>query len=279
MTEFLENVRNAWLGWKNYTDDGKLAALLAASLFFLWCRRKKVRKVSFLLYASVAAVCCILPLTAALLMVYQTRFYDYEWIWSLVPLTAAAAYGGTMFLGECWGDFKASGWRRGVPATALLFSALLLAGGPGGAAWDEETEKTQRVRACGILAQVLELRCDGEICLWAPREIMEYAREMDGRILLPYGRNMWDASLNAYSYDTYDEKTTALYQWMEQFGGEKDKDHVEIPMEKCLENAENAGVNCILLPEEAPAELIREMEKALDVNAGLLEGYWIIWTS
>ena len=76
---------DAWLGWKSFISNGKLAALLLAALIFLWYNRKQVER-KLLVYTSVMAVCCILPVTAVVLMGYQTKFYDYEWIWSLVPL-------------------------------------------------------------------------------------------------------------------------------------------------------------------------------------------------
>ena len=53
MTAILKNIQMAWLGWKNYTDDGKLAALLLAALLFLWYYRKKTEKLSFLGYTIV----------------------------------------------------------------------------------------------------------------------------------------------------------------------------------------------------------------------------------
>ena len=37
MTVFLKNIQMAWLGWKNYTDNGKLAALLLAVLLYSAC--------------------------------------------------------------------------------------------------------------------------------------------------------------------------------------------------------------------------------------------------
>ena len=95
-----ELLRNAWLGWQNYTDDGKLAALLLAALLFLWLRNKKVSQKGFLSYAVLMTACCIFPVTAVLLMLYQTKFYDYQWIWSLVPVTPVIAWGITEFLTE-----------------------------------------------------------------------------------------------------------------------------------------------------------------------------------
>lgn len=303
MTAILKNIQMAWLGWKNYTDDGKMAALLLAALFFLWFYRKKAGKLSFLGYTIVTASCCICPVTAGLLMVYQTKFYDYEWIWSLVPVTAAIAYGVTFFLAECWegptegrsglaggqGRFKMTQWRRGIPVTILLLAVILLSGGMGRPSWDRKGQAAERKRAYVILEQISELCSEGDICLWAPREIMAYAREHDGRIRLPYGRNMWDISLNAYAYDTYNEQTIALYQWMEQ-AGEADTmdavntadametgDTISVSLEICVQYAQDAGVNCVVLPEAVSQETVQRMETALDTKAKLLEGYWIFY--
>jgi hypothetical protein len=99
MTELL---RNASLGWADYKGSGKLAILLLAALMYLWFAGKWRKQKALVLYTTVAAVCCILPVTAALLMLYQTKFYDYQWIWSIVPLTAVTAYGATLFLEQQW---------------------------------------------------------------------------------------------------------------------------------------------------------------------------------
>ena len=336
MTAILKNIQMAWLGWKNYTNDGKLVALLLASLLFLWYDifipwydifipqydvRKKVGKPSFFGYTIVITICCIFPVTAGLLMVYQTQFYDYEWIWSLVPVTAAIAYGATFFLGECWnssaeskGDlpyqdgFKMTQWRRGIPMTMLLLAIIVLSGGLGRPSWDRKGQAAEREKAYVILDQIMALSSEGEICLWAPREIMAYAREHDGRIRLPYGRNMWDISLNAYAYDTYDEQTKALYQWMEQAGKADTIDAadaidimdnvdamdaidtvdaidtdtigtntVSVSLEACIQYAQDAGVDCVVLPEAVSQETIQRIETALHTKARLLEGYWIFY--
>jgi len=290
MTELLEQIQAAGQGWKSYTESGKLMALLLAALFYLWCHRNKVRKQPFLLYTTIMTICCILPVTAALLMMYQTRFYDYEWIWSLVPVTAAIAYGSTVFLEERWGGFQVKQWRRGMPVTVLLLAAVLISGSLGGEIGQaREGQKTERKQAYTVLQQVLELCPDGQICLWAPKEIMEYAREVDGRVILPYGRNMWDMSLNGFSYDTYDEGLIAMYRWMEEPVGMGQSGSTEptnvtgqaergsMSLRLCVQRALAAGVDCVLLPENTEAGIIQEMEKALDVNARLLEGYWIFY--
>ena len=177
MTAILKNIQMAWLGWKNYTDDGKLAALLLAALLFLWYYRKKTEKLSFLGYTIVVTICCIVPVTAGLLMWYQTGFYGYEWIWSLVPMTAAIAYGVTFFLSECWnGSAEAGGnlpegrgrmrlahWRRGLPATVLLLAVIMLSGGMGRPSWNRKETAVERERAYVVLDQIAGLCPEGNI--------------------------------------------------------------------------------------------------------------------
>lgn len=228
MAEFLYN---AWSGWTGYTDDGKLPVMLMAVLLFLWFGRKQKEQWALLVYASAMTVCCILPVTAALLMRYQTKFYNYEWIWSLVPVTAVTAFGLTVF----WTEYRAENagqWKKVLPVTLLMLSVLLLCGSLGKTVWNRQERKEERARAY-LIAEQLSARYSGEVlCLWAPREIAEYVREKEAGISLLYGRNIWDGFLNAYSYDKYNEDTVMLEQWMENLSmtGAADME-VELPQE------------------------------------------------
>lgn len=292
-----ELLRNAWLGWQNYIDCGKQAALLLAVLLFLCFTGKWKRQGGLVLYTAVMTVCCVVPATAVLLMLYQTRFYDYEWIWSTVPVTAVTAYGISVFLTEYWTDFKGSRLRA-VPVTALVLAAIVLSGGLG--VRGENPQREERERAYALLEQVSETCAGGELCLWGPREIMEYAREIRGGITLPYGRNMWDISLDAYAYDIYDKDVILLCRWMEQVeeGGQADLEveYTEevsqessnggmlpekreiteiITLEESVDNALAMGVNCIVLPGNAEAGAVRRMERTLGVEALQWRDYYI----
>lgn len=269
-------MKDAWLGWENYIESGKLAALLLAALLFLWFHRKQAEQ-RLLLYTTVMTFCCIVPVTAVLLMKYQTKFYDYEWVWSMVPLTAVIAYGIAFFLTEYWKDFRGAEWRKGVPVTMLLLAVVLLSGGMGRQVWDKDAQKAEQQQAYKVLEQIAAKSPDGNLCLWAPREIMEYARETNGNIRLPYGRNMWDIYLNGYAYDTYDEKMKMLYQWMEQAGAGEDIPDREKRLGECVQYALDAGVDCILLPPDTNPETVRGMEEKLGIKAAMLEGYWIYY--
>ena len=91
-------VQDAWAGWINFTDSGKMAALAIVALLYLWLAfRCKGPQKRLMIYGAITVTLCICPATAAVLMYYQTRFYNYQWIWSMVPLTALIAFAGTLF--------------------------------------------------------------------------------------------------------------------------------------------------------------------------------------
>lgn len=290
-----ELFRNAGLGWTDYVRSGKLAVLLLASLLFLWFGRKHREQRELLRYTTIMTLCCILPVTAVFLMLYQTRFYDYEWIWSLVPVTGMTAYGITVFLTEYGAETGREKGHRNIAVLFLVLAAILLSGDMGNTAEEWDRQRTEKAQAQAVLERLREEYSGGDICLWAPREILEYARETDGSLRLPYGRNMWDLSLNGYAYDTYEESTVRMYQWMEWVGetGRPDM-KVQIPqedagsyegsgrkqtertvrLEESVDHALEMGVNCILISENAGLDAVKRMEKTLGIKARLLEGYY-----
>lgn len=259
-----ELLRNSLLGWSQFTEDGKFAVLLLGGLVFLWFRfqgEKDGTKKLLLIYTTVAAGLALFPLSAVLLMKYQTLFYDYEWIWSLVPMTLVIAFAGTILFWEgCSRYWKGNKWKCAAWAAACL-GVLILCGNLGGNGWSAEKEAREAQKAAVVLDDVTGNGKNKDICLWAPKEIMAYARQEDGGIKLPYGRNMWEIALNAYSYDIYDEDTRELYQWMESLGGQAGEEMV-LP-QYCVETALEKGVNVVLLPETASPQTRQAFEQAL----------------
>lgn len=253
-----ELLNNAWFGWQTFISAGKLAALLGASLLFLWMVYRKNSRKSLLIYGTVLAVGCVIPVTAAGLMLYQTKFYDYQWIWSVVPMTVLIAYGAICFLGEYKGDWRLIG---------LLLTALILCSGLGKTPVQGDAAAVERANAEAVLQQLQELSPESDIYLWAPKEIMEYARETDASIRLLYGRNMWDEWLSAYSYDTYSDELISLYEWMEAPAGVAGEAGVEkLPAE----------VNCIVLPVKKDASEVKALEGLLGSPAREYNGYYLL---
>lgn len=273
-----ELLRNAWQGWRQYISDGKLAVLLLAVLLWYWFGRNREQEKQGALYryTTLMAVCCICPVTAALLQVYQTRFYDYRWIWFLVPMTLLIGYGCTTFLAKYWEQWKYKKQERGMTLvlTGMCAGILVLCGGLGGgtalegAGAGTETEK---------LLETLLAKQEGNVCLWAPREVMSRVRALNGSIRLIYGRNMWDEALGGYSYDTCSEEEIALYEWMCLL---EDEARTEGELqENAAENAYLArekGVNTILLPGRVEEGVLQQMEAALGAEAEPLDDYYLL---
>ncbi len=257
----LEMYKRAWMGWQSYTDDGKLVALAIVVLLYLWLSGKqKGPGKRLMLYGIVFVALCVCPLTAVCLMYYQTGFYDYQWIWSLVPLTALIAWGGTVFLTSQWKDGRGlRSMLHNAVVTLASVSVVLLCGGLGQGSVDVAEAYENRAHSEDVLAKVQELYGE-DICLWAPADILEYARH-EGKMQLLYGRNMWDIALNAYSYDTYSKEQIELYEWMEHL----DDWDIEISAQEVDEKVQKAfaqGADCILLPVDF-VEWMPESEEAL----------------
>lgn len=277
-----ELVKNAWLGWLKFTGSGKLPALLFAALIFLWLSGKWKRQKGLFSYTVLMVSLCVLPVTAAGLMLYQTRFYDYEWIWSLVPMTIVIAWCAVEFLSEYWRDFSADQWKRGLPVTILLLTVLALSSGLGQNGFDRKAEKENRQQAKAVLSLVIE-RQGEDICLWAPRELLEYAREQSGSLRLLYGRNMWEEALNAYTYDTYPQEIQELYLWMENADPsgvalieEDDEDEVLLKGDDCVAMAAAAGVDCIILPDSLEEKTVELLAEDWDGSVSEVGGYYLL---
>lgn len=139
---------------------------------------------------------------------------------------------------------------------------------------DGNNSEAERKAAEKVLTQIRTEMQEEEICLWAPKAILEYARETDASIKLLYGRNMWDQWLNAYAYDAYSEDMVSLYQWMEEpaLAGEAQDEAPVARVRMALE----AGTNCILLPENVDEGMIKKLENALELRALSIDGYYLL---
>lgn len=287
MQEFLGR---AWSGWLEYMGAGKLTAVFFLVLLLGWLLKQEKSRYSVLeKYALLMAVVCVCPVTAGILMKYQTAFYDYQWIWTLVPVTAVIACGGTLLLDRLMRSDTLSGRQKGLlGAAALILLFLCGAYGNTNTKWSPQDLRQERGKAARVLEQIGDGR---EICLWAPEEIMAHARGLDGSLTLAYGRNMWQSALNAYSYDTYTQEQREMYVWMVMAGrtGRMDEeigDYLrvvgEIPPvgtvlkgEEIMRSALELGVNTILLPRCMEEDALAQLETFLGTPAEKLEDYYL----
>lgn len=270
-----ELLNNAWKGWLSYTGKGKFAALLIMVLLFFWFRREECKEKLLLVYTTIVLICCIFPVTAVVLMKIQTGFYSYEWIWSYVPLTMMIAYGGVVLTDALWR--KQGKVQKGI-LTAVVFILIFLCGGIGSTTAELKNPKDRKAAEAIVLA--LSEESEGEICLWAPKEIMEVARATDGRMRLPYGRNIWDASLGAYFYEPYGKTEEALYLWMceaQKGNGEYvTEEGMVIDGNKSVAMALGLGVNRILLPQAIAREEVQKISHDFELEMQAFEGYYLL---
>jgi len=286
MAAFLTAIARAWEGFREFAAAGKFLVLLVAALLYLLIgEKRRGPQGRLMLYGAVMTVFCICPLTAMILMKYQTAFYDYQWIWSLVPVTALIGYGTVCF----WKAHLKSwdGYRNlffNICLIAMTAGAVLLCGGAAekasvlGTASEQTTfaamgtsADAQQKKAAEILSAVRDcFEAQEELCLCAPAEIVEYAGTQENHVKLLYGRNMWDAALNAYSYDVYPEETKEIYSWMEKLSAGE-----ETSPEEGMKNIQKAfemGADCVLIPKQTNGWTPVSTE---DVTILELENYYL----
>lgn len=263
---------DAWAGWRDFITPGKLPMVLLALLAFLFLRQSEGRERNrFVRYTTVATVLCMVPLSACLLMWYQTKFYDYEWIWSLVPMTGCIGFGGVLFYEECRDKLKERSKGVKLAFGAALCGILVLCSGFG--LWSTELtgESLLRDQAETVYASLREEFGDRSIILWAPKEILQYARTGETDCYPLYGRNLWDKHLNAYTYDVYPEELTQLQLWMD--GGYLARG--DWSDEQCAQYLASTDVNCVLLPVRLESA-VECFEKCLGTTAERFGEYFIL---
>ena len=121
-------------GWTDYTQHGKFAALLLLAILYLGfvlygsgkeanaSGAEKARKRLYI-YGALVTFGCICPVTALILLKYQTAFYSYVWIWAAVPQTALIAWAATDFLCNL---LKEKSLRNGMAALILWLALIWL---------------------------------------------------------------------------------------------------------------------------------------------------------
>lgn len=265
--------------WRSFITYGKQPMILFVVLFFfLFFRKQKGPKGRLVWYGAISTALVVCPVTAWLLLKYQTSFYDYSRLWGLVPMTIMIAFGFTVFWAENRRDsrgFKTLLYHGAIIGmwVFVLYACSGLLAGEFPAAEREIAGKRaagQKAEVRQVLDQICE-NTEGDICLWAPADILAESRRYsvgDRDIRVLYGRNLWDISLNAYSYDTYPEEFDSLYTFMES--DEKEG------LRYYLEMAHDYGANVCLLPREGcdDRELMSLQEP--DATIQVWEKYYFI---
>ena len=226
-----ELLQNACYGIGSYFQSNHMVVLVLGILLYFFVSDRKTGALESRLQGVTAVLLALVlfPVSAAALMLYQTRFYVYHWIWSLVPVTLCIAWGGVELLWELTAQKRRdgrTGFRLAVGVTVLL-ALLLLTGNMGNIRTMTEEEKTRQEEMWQAAVYLGELPGVEETLLWAPRSVLEAVRRQTGEIRLLYGRNMWEPEAAAYAYDSYPMEQQRLFDWMEMLGRGED---YEVPL-------------------------------------------------
>lgn len=207
-------------------SGGQYLMLFMVALLLLWLADDPDKK-EFRGFSLVMLLLLLCPLSVRLLSLYQTAFYEKDALWQLLPVTALLAYGLVMaftrmtaVLTRGYGRWHSAASRQkerlceiavGLVLTILLFlcgtlsPAREISGKGVGSGVPGETEE---------VLSLLEIPEEMQIYLLAPDEIQTWARIYNGNLLLPYGRNLWENELSAYTYDIYETEQYELHDWI-----------------------------------------------------------------
>lgn len=219
--------------------DGQYLTLFIAVLLFIWLLEEHKNQ-EFVRFSLTMLLLLLLPLSAELLIRYQTAFYGRENIWRLLPLTALLAYGLVLTETKMLAALVRIEAHKQSPPNIknerlrevfvlVILTALLLISGTLSA---DKTETGKRAGLNGLpreaqILTFLDIPKDDFVYLLAPDEVSSFARIYSGNLLLPYGRDLYEEGLNAFLYDAYDEEMLLLHDWI--------NGNLEMP-----EDAENA---------------------------------------
>lgn len=273
-------------GMESCFAQNKIVVLLLAILLLLWLGDTKTvnAKANRMLVYSVVLTCLLLcPFTAVIAVIYQGAFYDYEWVWSMVPVIGGIAYGCVWLCEEKIQNLGVKKWCWYIVFLVLLF----LAGNQGKIKTVSEQEIQMRTEAEQVVSILHAQAGQEKIMLWAPKDIMQETRRLTGEILLVYGKDMWDPKAGAYDYEAYSPEYVRAYEWMEKVtilsleSTEESEEalyesyNVKEHFDEVFQTMLAAGVNGIILPVSTSENLEEEIMQKLDMPEMSVEKFYL----
>ncbi len=232
-----------FLKWQQGTADfkqnlGLVLLLFIISLFIIFKNTGREGK-RLAISGGVLALLVFVPLTAVLLMMGYTGFYDWDDLQLLIPFTPVLALGGCLTVeklsgartpaveaeSETAGPEPAAtaaaktapdetGIRR-LPVAAAACMIFLLLAATDFHAFDSQEESD----GYGIPAWTLEVYeslqenvGDKELTILADSELLQYVRLYNADWYPAYGRDLWDSHAAGYVEYAYDAGTEEIYE-------------------------------------------------------------------
>lgn len=224
MAGFFQSLKN---GYNSLTGSGQFLMLFMVSLLLLWFVKEFTKK-EFRRFATIMLLLLLCPFSVKLLLLYQTSFYGHENLWALLPMTVVLACAAVVAVSKIssWYITERGRLRKAVSGrrervyealAAAVFALLLffcgtLTSAKGLTEQDYDGDKLPK-EAAEVFA-LLAISEGEDVFLLAPDNLAAWARIYSGHILLPYGRNLWEPELSAYTYDVYMGDMEELHNWV-----------------------------------------------------------------
>ena len=183
--------------WQNISGSGMLLALYVCAVIFLFFTEKEMYKRILLVYLPIFWIgVLLLPVTYKVVAKFIDAEIYYRFFWML-PVTLVLAYTAVQIYDLCHEKYR-------IYAAIGLTLVMIL----GGDFVYNNWRYTKAENAYHVPQKVVEL-CDlmhtegREVLAIFPMELMQYVRQYDSTICLPYGRNVlvddWNINHPLYS--------------------------------------------------------------------------------
>lgn len=274
----IQGIFSSYANWLEFNTQSKLLGVLAVALLFLWLGGDYKRHESFWGFTGLSFALCLFPPTAYLLQLYQSLIYHGAWIYTLVPVIPMIGYAVVVYVLEYNSDRQRKRFEKCAVVAAVL-AILVLSVGNKKEIFVEENHNRQLKLTTEVLDAAQELAgMNGleNLVLWAPEEILQYARIVEPEIVLYYGRDMWEKGLEYFTDDRYTSECRQDYEWMKDnadiYAVRQESDYQGA---RRIHNALKGGVNCVILPSQSDEKIIRSIEIRFFKEAVLVGDYYI----
>ncbi len=237
----------AFTVWQNISGTGMLTALYIFALIFLFFYEKETYKRILLVYLPAFLIAVLmLPMTYKIVaeVIDEELYYRFFW---MLPMTLTIAYG----MVQAYHMYQGKG--RKWLALAMVLS-IILCGDFVYNNWRYETAANKYHIPQSVVELCDSMHSEGrEVMALFPTDLMQYVRQYDSTICLPYGR---DVLVEGWSIDH------PLYNMMES---------EMLNAEELGPSAEASGCAYIVLSEQK--ELTGDLTEYGYVLKGTCQGY------
>jgi hypothetical protein len=284
MNRLRESFLSTLSGFDMFVAEYKYFALVICCVVYVfmnWKRYKKTKSETFFVFCVLMIAMIIFPVTGMALQIYQTKFYDYPWVWSCVPMAAMIAWGSVAFIfeeiprriqKEEGKSTKGQLFWKNLCGIAVIVAILFMCGNQGRLnALDEKTVQDE-MAAEQILEYLETNNLLVDHVVWGKAGVLQYLRSHNGQVVLLYGRDMWEAKAGAYDYEGYTKEEIACYEWMEILSSAHNLYLLEVEQptkeivqalstEEHIKAARSMGADIVILP----TKMIVWMEKYIQL--------------